>query len=77
MKLSMVVSTHPTGFDALAYQGKFEANVTRIAGMGFDYVLEVFAGAGGRGDQVGWHAVFGGGTQEIGQIGGAGHMGAG
>lgn len=38
MKLSIVLSTHTTGFNALAYSGDFEANVRRIAEQGFDGV---------------------------------------
>jgi sugar phosphate isomerase/epimerase len=38
MKLSIVVSTHSTSFDALAYSGDFARSVQRIAGLGYDGV---------------------------------------
>ena len=36
--LSIVLSTHAAQFSALAYQGDLEANIARIAGMGYDGV---------------------------------------
>jgi sugar phosphate isomerase/epimerase len=38
MKLSIVLSTHATSFDALAYSGDFARNVRRIAELGYDGV---------------------------------------
>ena len=38
MKLSIVLSTHTTSFDALAYSGDFARNVRRIAELGYDGV---------------------------------------
>jgi sugar phosphate isomerase/epimerase len=38
MKLSIVLSTHTTVFDALAYSGDFTGNVQRIAELGYDGV---------------------------------------
>lgn len=38
MKLSIVLSTHAAQFEAVAFKGDFEANVARIAGMGYDGV---------------------------------------
>lgn len=38
MKLSIVLSTHTTSFDALAYSGDFTRNVYRIAELGYDGV---------------------------------------
>jgi len=38
MKLSIVLSTHATSFDALAYTGDFARNVRRIAELGYDGV---------------------------------------
>ena len=38
MKLSIVLSTHTTRFDALAYSGDFARNVQRIAELGYDGV---------------------------------------
>jgi len=38
MKLSIVLSTHATSFDALAYTGDFTRNVRRIAELGYDGV---------------------------------------
>jgi sugar phosphate isomerase/epimerase len=38
MKLSIVLSTHTTSFDALAYSGDFARNVQRIAELGYDGV---------------------------------------
>jgi len=38
MRLSMVLSTHPAGFEALAYTGRFESNLDGIASLGFDGV---------------------------------------
>jgi len=37
-KLSIVLSVQPTGFDAVAYKGGFEANVAEIAALGYDGV---------------------------------------
>lgn len=37
-RLSIVLSTHAAQFSALAYQGDLEANIARIAGMGYDGV---------------------------------------
>jgi sugar phosphate isomerase/epimerase len=36
MKTSIVLSTHAASFSAVAYQGDFEANVGRIAALGYD-----------------------------------------
>jgi len=36
MKLSIVLSTHPAQFQAVAFKGDFEANVAKIAGWGYD-----------------------------------------
>jgi len=36
MKISIVLSTQPTTFSALAYQGKLLENITRIKALGFD-----------------------------------------
>ena len=38
MKLSIVVSTQPASFSALAYKGKLEANLKKIATLGYDGV---------------------------------------
>ena len=38
MKLSIVLSTHAAQFQAVAFKGDFEANVARIASMGYDGV---------------------------------------
>ena len=38
MKLSIVLSTHAAGFQAVAFKGDFEANVAKIAGWGYDGV---------------------------------------
>ncbi len=38
MKLSIVLSTHATSFDALAYSGDFTQNLQRIAELGYDGV---------------------------------------
>jgi len=38
MKLSIVLSTHTTSFDALAYSGDFSRNVRRIAELGYEGV---------------------------------------
>jgi sugar phosphate isomerase/epimerase len=38
MKLSIVLSTHTAQFQAVAFKGDFEANVAKIAGMGYDGV---------------------------------------
>jgi len=38
MKLSIVLSTQPAQFNAVAFQGDFEANVAKIAGWGYDGV---------------------------------------
>ena len=38
MKLSIVLSTHATSFDALAYSGDFARRVRRIAELGYDGV---------------------------------------
>ncbi|MFQ5864537.1 MAG: 5-keto-L-gluconate epimerase [bacterium] len=38
MKLSIVLSTQPASFSALAYKGEFEANVAKIAALGYDGV---------------------------------------
>jgi sugar phosphate isomerase/epimerase len=36
MKLSVVLSTQPARFEAVAFKGDFEANVHKIAGWGYD-----------------------------------------
>ena len=38
MKLSVVLSTHPAQFEAVAFKGDFEANVAKIAGWGYNGV---------------------------------------
>ncbi|HSL19310.1 MAG TPA: 5-keto-L-gluconate epimerase [Methylomirabilota bacterium] len=38
MKLSIVLSTHAAAFQAVALKGDFEANVAKIAGLGYDGV---------------------------------------
>jgi len=38
MKLSIVLSTHVARFQAVAFKGDFEANVAKIAGLGYDGV---------------------------------------
>jgi sugar phosphate isomerase/epimerase len=38
MKLGIVLSTQPSSFSALAYKGEFEANVAKIAALGYDGV---------------------------------------
>jgi len=38
MKTSIVLSTHQAKFNAVAFQGDFEANVRRIAALGYDGV---------------------------------------
>ncbi len=38
MKLSIVLSTQPARFEAVAFKGDFEANVARIASLGYDGV---------------------------------------
>ncbi|MDY7040295.1 MAG: 5-keto-L-gluconate epimerase [Chloroflexota bacterium] len=38
MKLSIVLSTHQAGFDAVAFKGDFEENVAKIAALGYDGV---------------------------------------
>ena len=38
MKLSIVLSTQAAQFEAVAFKGDFEANVAKIAGMGYDGV---------------------------------------
>lgn len=38
MKLSIILSTHPARFEALAFKGDFEANVERIAALGYEGV---------------------------------------
>lgn len=38
MKLGIVLSTHAAQFQAVAFKGDFEANVTKIAGLGYDGV---------------------------------------
>jgi len=38
MKLSIVLSTQPAQFEAVAYKGDFERNVARIAELGYDGV---------------------------------------
>ena len=38
MKLSIVLSTQPAQFDAVAFKGDFERNVALIAEMGYDGV---------------------------------------
>jgi sugar phosphate isomerase/epimerase len=38
MKLSIVLSTQAARFEAVAFKGDFEANVAKIAGMGYDGV---------------------------------------
>ena len=37
-KLSIVLSVQPTGFDAVAFEGAYDANVERIAALGYDGV---------------------------------------
>src|SRR4030042_426315 len=37
-KLSIVLSTHATQFDAVAYKGDFESNIAKIANWGYDGV---------------------------------------
>lgn len=36
MKLSIVLSTQPASFSALAYKGELESNIAKIAGLGYD-----------------------------------------
>ena len=43
MKLSIVLSTQATSFEALAYRGDFERNVERIASLGYDVTTETSA----------------------------------
>jgi len=38
MKLSIVLSTHAAQFEAVAFKGGFEENITKIAGWGYDGV---------------------------------------
>jgi sugar phosphate isomerase/epimerase len=38
VKLSIVLSTHAAKFNAVAFEGDFEANVVKIAGWGYDGV---------------------------------------
>ncbi|MFB3100431.1 MAG: hypothetical protein ACE1ZM_03190, partial [Gammaproteobacteria bacterium] len=38
MKLSIVLSTQPASFSALAYKGELETNVAKIANLGYDGV---------------------------------------
>jgi sugar phosphate isomerase/epimerase len=38
MKLSIVLSTQAARFEAVAFKGDFEANIARIAGLGYDGV---------------------------------------
>ena len=38
MKLSIVLSTHQAGFNAVAFKGDFEQNVAKIAALGYDGV---------------------------------------
>jgi sugar phosphate isomerase/epimerase len=38
MKLSIVLSTHAAAFQAVAFKGDFEANVAKIAALGYDGV---------------------------------------
>ena len=38
MKLSIVLSTQPASFSALAYKGKLEENIRKIKGLGYDGV---------------------------------------
>lgn len=38
MKLSIVLSTQPASFSALAYKGELATNITKIAGLGYDGV---------------------------------------
>ncbi len=38
MKLSIVLSTQPASFSALAYKGELEQNIAKIAGLGYDGV---------------------------------------
>ncbi len=38
MKISIVLSTHMAGFQAVAYKGDFEQNVAKIASFGYDGV---------------------------------------
>lgn len=38
MKLSIVLSTHTAQFNAVAFKGDFETNITKIAGYGYDGV---------------------------------------
>ena len=37
-RLSIVISTHPAQFEAVAYKGDFEANLTKVAGWGYQGV---------------------------------------
>ena len=50
MKLSVVLSTQQTQFQAAAFSGSLAKNVTEIAGMGYDGVVEYL-----RGRQTGMH----------------------
>jgi sugar phosphate isomerase/epimerase len=38
VRLSIVLSTHPAEFEAVAFKGDFERNITKIAGWGYDGV---------------------------------------
>jgi len=38
LKLSIVLSTHPAQFEAVAFKGDFENNIAKIAGWGYDGV---------------------------------------
>jgi len=38
MKLSIVLSTQPASFSALAYKGELETNLAKIAALGYDGV---------------------------------------
>jgi sugar phosphate isomerase/epimerase len=38
MRTSIVLSTHPAEFEAVAFKGDFQANVAKIAGWGYDGV---------------------------------------
>jgi len=38
MKLSLVLSTQDSQFEAVAFKGDLEANITKIAGWGYDGV---------------------------------------
>lgn len=38
LKISIVLSTHPARFNAVAFKGDFESNITKIAGWGYNGV---------------------------------------